>query len=339
MKKITLFVLFVFLITSKIFSQEPPVCVDYLLPNDGYFFIYPYPGVTQVNISLSWEEDFEGTPATQYNVYGGDSIDNLELLNSTTDLSYDWTVGFGEYFWKIVPENSYGVSDSCWIRRFKVYRNPPPLGLPNEFCYEATKIELGDEILCDNTSANSPTQNPNCDFDGSVSDIWYYFIAPDTEEVIIEGNSISSGDVYIAVYDECEGNILACDTDGSVTLSNLNVGQEYYIQVWTNESGVTRGMSSEGTFNLSVVDRALSIEDNIIEGFSIYPNPVNDVLRFAAQDNIDEISVYNLLGQEVLRTQPKVLNTQVDMAKLPTGMYVIKVKVGQQLGSYRVVKE
>ena len=91
--------------------------------------------------------------------------------------------------------------------------------------------------------------------------------------------------------------------------------------------------------NFQVTASGLSVEDNVIQGFSLYPNPVNDRLHLNALDNIEELSVYNLLGQEVLRTQPKVSNTEVDMSNLPTGMYVVKVKVGEQLGSYRIVKK
>ena len=91
--------------------------------------------------------------------------------------------------------------------------------------------------------------------------------------------------------------------------------------------------------NFQVTASGLSVEDNVIQGFSLYPNPVNDRLHLNALDNIEELSVYNLLGQEVLRTQPKVSITEVDMSNLPTGMYVVKVKVGEQLGSYRIVKK
>ncbi len=91
---------------------------------------------------------------------------------------------------------------------------------------------------------------------------------------------------------------------------------------------------------VTVCDTVLSVdEEGVIEGFSIYPNPATDILNFKAKDYIDEISIYNLLGQEILRTQPRELQTQIDISSLPTGMYIVKTQIGEQLGTYRVVKQ
>lgn len=91
--------------------------------------------------------------------------------------------------------------------------------------------------------------------------------------------------------------------------------------------------------NFQITKFPLSIAKNVIEGFSIYPNPAKDVLNLKALDNINEISIYNLLGQEVERQSPNSLNTEVTISDLPTGVYVVKVKVGEQLGTYKIVKE
>ena len=121
-----------------------------------------------------------------------------------------------------------------------------------------------------------------------------------------------------------------------IALSGYGVSVKFAFYAFSDTSNEDNDFYVD---NFQVTSSTLSVEGTVIEGFSLYPNPVNDRLHLTALDNIDELSVYNLLGQEVLRTQPKVLNTQVDMSNLPTGMYVVKVKVGQQLGSYRIVKE
>lgn len=93
-------------------------------------------------------------------------------------------------------------------------------------------------------------------------------------------------------------------------------------------------------FGPSATAVVLAVEDiSSIEGFSIYPNPVKGLLNFKSRNNIDSVSIYNILGQEVIRTHPNTSETQIDVDDLPTGVYVVKVKVGEKVGSYRVIKE
>lgn len=76
------------------------------------------------------------------------------------------------------------------------------------------------------------------------------------------------------------------------------------------------------------------IADSVINGFNMYPNPVNDVLNLKADVNIDTVSIYNMLGQKVLTSS----QTQIDMSALPTGSYIVKVQAGEQVASYNLVK-
>jgi hypothetical protein len=177
--------------------------------------------------------------------------------------------------------------------------------------------------------------------------VWYTFtpITGGTVDIAVTG--VTGWDPELAIYSgscgtfTCEDSADSGGTGSGESLTGVTVvaGTQYFINIgyW---SGSTDNSEGPFTIDISTSDTVgLSVEDNVIEGFSIYPNPVNDRLHLTALDNIDELSVYNLLGQEVLRTQPKVLSTEVDMSNLPTGMYVVKVRVGEQLGTYRIVKE
>ena len=55
----------------------------------------------------------------------------------------------------------------------------------------------------------------------------------------------------------------------------------------------------------------------------IYPNPVSDILNIQNLDNqISEISIFNMLGQQVLKTK----NKQIDVSNFKNGMFIIKAK-------------
>ena len=92
--------------------------------------------------------------------------------------------------------------------------------------------------------------------------------------------------------------------------------------------------------NFQVTTTTLSTRDNEeIAGFSLYPTVVKQELNFTAQENVSELSVYNLLGQKVFSSKPNQANSFVNLSSLRSGIYIVKVKVGDLTGSYKIVKE
>ena len=84
---------------------------------------------------------------------------------------------------------------------------------------------------------------------------------------------------------------------------------------------------------------ALGIEDvNPVSNFNFYPNPVNDMLTIKAQASIDSITVYNMLGQAVVRSTPNTTDSTVDMSALQTGAYFVQVSINNTLKTVRVIK-
>lgn len=73
-------------------------------------------------------------------------------------------------------------------------------------------------------------------------------------------------------------------------------------------------------------------------GFSYYPNPVVNSLNMRADAAIDNVSVLNLLGQEVLNVSPSKLQSNVDFSDLNAGVYLVNVQIGNANGTFKVVK-
>jgi len=98
----------------------------------------------------------------------------------------------------------------------------------------------------------------------------------------------------------------------------------------------------DGTNNISgvlIVTGTLAVGDQVIEGFSFYPNPLKDNMTLNAQENIEQVELYNLLGQQIMIKQPNVSTYQINTSTLKTGVYFMKVKVGDKTGTYKVVKQ
>lgn len=58
---------------------------------------------------------------------------------------------------------------------------------------------------------------------------------------------------------------------------------------------------------------------------NIYPNPATTYLTISASARITSIIISNLFGQPVYSNQYNSKTLQVDVAKLPNGIYFVKV--------------
>ena len=68
-----------------------------------------------------------------------------------------------------------------------------------------------------------------------------------------------------------------------------------------------------------------SIDDQYFTNLSIYPNPVEDKLFISGNDTPISVSIYNVLGKEVIS---KKNTNNINLAKLPSGVYIIRVSDG-----------
>ena len=125
--------------------------------------------------------------------------------------------------------------------------------------------------------------------------------------------------------------------DGSEMLTVNTVGTTYYVRV--NGDGVAAKSFAPGSFTLMVSEPTASVDQfNADSLFSYYPNPVNDNLTLKAQKAINNVSVYNMIGQEVYRNAPNTLTNEVNMTSLQAGAYFVKVTIGNVTETVKVIK-
>ena len=69
---------------------------------------------------------------------------------------------------------------------------------------------------------------------------------------------------------------------------------------------------------------------------SIYPNSFSTSLTFETNSIIKKVSIYNLLGEKVFsQTYPK---TNLNLAFLPNGIYMLKVETDKGVVTNKIVK-
>jgi hypothetical protein len=73
--------------------------------------------------------------------------------------------------------------------------------------------------------------------------------------------------------------------------------------------------------------------------FTAYPNPVKNDLTIRYNENISDVAVFNLLGQQLFVKNINAAEGKVDMSNLSSGAYLIKVTSGFKSQTIKVIKE
>ena len=83
----------------------------------------------------------------------------------------------------------------------------------------------------------------------------------------------------------------------------------------------------------------LSTNDFETSNARIYPNPADNILNIESTMSIEKVTVYNLLGQEVISKSPNAELVTLDVANLQSGVYVVKTSINGNISSTRFIKE
>lgn len=83
----------------------------------------------------------------------------------------------------------------------------------------------------------------------------------------------------------------------------------------------------------------LATDDITKNTVKIYPNPVVDVVNIKLSAKIDAVEVYNVAGQKVATSKWNAASGTMDIRNLAPGMYIIKLKAGNDVKAVKVIKK
>ena len=81
-----------------------------------------------------------------------------------------------------------------------------------------------------------------------------------------------------------------------------------------------------------------SVEELKLDKFSVYPNPVSDLLTIETSELVDEITIYNLLGSAVLNINPDNQTSVLDLSSFSFGMYLVEVRIDDAFKTIKITK-
>ncbi|TPD69860.1 T9SS type A sorting domain-containing protein [Flavobacterium microcysteis] len=289
---------------------------------------------------LVWEV-LEGTYGTQLERH----IEN----NPDSNIMNGLTVGNTYY----LRAYSY-YSDQIFSTTFDicVATLPPPPA--NDECVNAITltpaITFADGAVNSNVAGAtySPETIPESGCGGAGSDVWFKTVIPADGNLIIETgdptNSENIGfDSFITIYSGiCDTlEFIECNDQGDsvgwgyskINLTGRTAGETVYIRVWEYVN------NQYAQFSISAWSPTLGITTFNKANFKAYPNPVKDMLNVSYIQNISDVNIFNLLGQNVASKTINETSGQIDMSGLPSGSYLVKITAEGQTKTIKVVKQ
>lgn len=106
---------------------------------------------------------------------------------------------------------------------------------------------------------------------------------------------------------------------------NVEVGIEYYYQL--------KQVDYDERFDLSNIVSAQLVGDDVMTVLQVYPNPTHGLVYVS--QNFDSAILSNIVGQQIKVVQN---SNAMLLNELPAGTYVLQVKIGEQVKSFKVQK-
>ncbi len=144
----------------------------------------------------------------------------------------------------------------------------------------------------------------------------------------------------------------------SINVSNLGLKEGMKVQqvYWDDataiegaEINITSNANNQFKANIAplsiscfVIDinSELSTNNHQISNVNIYPNPVADKLMISAPNAaFKQYTIYNLNGQVMSRSKINTKEIEVNVTKLSTGIYLLKLDVDQTSETHKIIKK
>jgi Leucine-rich repeat (LRR) protein len=115
---------------------------------------------------------------------------------------------------------------------------------------------------------------------------------------------------------------------GDSFANEANIYFDYNFPILTNKA--TSTFKTLGTQDFEFADY-----------FNVYPNPAKDILSIGMKNNIEvkSMSVYDILGQLVIAVPNAKTVSKIDVSKLTTGNYFLKMNTDKGTSSVKFIKQ
>lgn len=129
-------------------------------------------------------------------------------------------------------------------------------------------------------------------------------------------------------------NLIWYAADGVTPLDSstlLEDGATYWVSQTIN--------GCESSKTQITVTESLSVNERLLSGLKVFPNPVTDKVTVSYSSPINSITVYNLLGQKLSVDKTAATDVVLDFSALSAGTYILKIASGEATNSVKILKK
>ncbi|WP_417368891.1 Ig-like domain-containing protein [Flavobacterium beibuense] len=246
-----------------------------------------------IRVFIDWNQDFVFDMDTEYyatSLMPSTGEDNITATITIT-VPADAPLGLTRMrvikdMWNVYEEGEFDACTNAYygqVEDYSVNVNIAQVIIPQQL-----------EIYVENNELPEITQN------AGTLQLYATVLPGGTSQEVIW--SITEGVEYAFID---ESGLVTAVADGTITVLAVSVeSSEVTDIIEITISGQTLGVEEFGKLNLS-----------------IYPNPVKDVLFIDSNSDVEQVAVYNLMGQLIIESQDRNINT----ASLSEGTYIVHV--------------
>jgi hypothetical protein len=202
------------------------------------------------------------------------------------------------------------------------------------------------DVSTNGTSGGAATIPFNTDIKGLISptgDVDFYRFVITTGGTATVTLTTLPGDYDIQLLSSNGTTQLAISQNGgtsSETITRTYTAGTYFLRVY----GYNGANSATSCYTLRVqLGTASRGDESLITGIKVgaYPNPVTDRVNLDIPDikGMARITVFDGYGKMVLQSTTASRNSQLDLSKLSSGIYMIKVMNNGNESTLKIVKE
>ena len=338
-----------------IYEQDIETYSDFQIMTGDYLY-YGTNATVNVDIWNSGNEDFYGKFRVNLADLDGNWVQNIQIIDCTNGLEAGFhynngldftgqiTVEPGSYYMELAYQRS---DETQWYYAGAyAFQNPVRVEVVAATVYsdpyETNNTASNAYRLPCNITGNSVTVSTTGSTLHSDTDIDYYKIQLDAGK-----NYIITPRLHDS-YNSGNSTYYTVDAMFSYSTDGVN-WSDYYDDVM--ESFFFGGGGTiyfcvtpyfEGRTGTYLLDIKVAITTGIEESdeslFSVYPNPVQNILNVNCKD-IEQVSLFNTVGQKIesLSTEGRE-NIQINLSGLPSGMYILQANRQGRTLTKKIVK-